>query len=336
MADKKNILLIGQTCWDRIIWPNGNRVERIGGSIYYIAKAVEYVAKKTMHCPTQITVWASVGKNDSSKMRNLLRSTNIKPYFIKQENTLQFQNKYLDKKKWTKRQQSVLVPPVPLTVEQAPKKLKKGKMAYDFILLLPLTPTDFCDIRNKFIPFLKKSWPGVPIGIALQGLLRKVNNDKVVSPHLSNDHITFIKDREVQKILCCAHLNIDEGEFLVKQLTPLDRICDLDKTMPEKIARELCEYGIKHVGLTDGGRGSWIAWRDKNGRVKTLYCPTPNITPIVKVPHVTGAGDTWFGVFAYMLLAQKFDPIISGLLATQFATLKCTTEGDLGKIKENL
>lgn len=329
------ILIAGQTCWDRIIWPSGKSRDRIGGSAYYATRAIQHVAA-IMHRSVSIDVWAPIGSDLRHKIEPGFESTSINKCFVPQEKTLSFENYYLSKTDWTRRKQKVVqVPDGRICAGNAHADIK-GRLSkgsyYQFALLLPLTPHDFPDLAADVVPFLLQSNPGLPIGLELQGLLRDV---PAIGGKVGRSLSEVLPKLLRQRAVCCAHANIDEGLFLVRELEKLGKGtragCTLNKSQPEKITLRLCEEGIGCVGLTDGGRGSWIAWRRADGKLDSQHSPTPNITKVVKTPHATGAGDTWFGVFAYLMLGLKYDPIIAGLLATQFATIKCERDGALGE-----
>lgn len=331
VARHMRILIAGQACWDEIVWPSGHSEEWIGGSVYYVTKAIQYMAE-IMQYPIEIDVWAAVGSDLIHRIAPRFEGTLIKTYFVAQEKTLRFRNHYRSERDWTRRDQQVLqVPDNGLCSAKAPEAIQRGANVKPlaFILLLTLTPYDFVNIAEDIVPFLWRSWPGVPIGLELQGLLRDVPREGgSVGRRLSEDLIALLKKRAIY----FAHANIDEALFLVKELARRSGItCALEESSPAEIALELCSHGVRYVGLTDGGRGSWIAWQSDDGKLHSQHSPTADITRNVKTPHATGAGDTWFGVFAYALFGRGFDPISAALLATQFATLKCTQKGALGE-----
>jgi len=326
------ILIVGQTCWDDIVLPSGKCYDRIGGSAYYATKAIQHVAE-IMHRRVSIDVWVPVGSDYKHRIEPRFDSTFINCYFVAQEKTLRFKNQYVSDSDWTRRTQEVLqIPDGRICAGNAPSEVKvrlsQGSY-YQFALLLPLTPHDFTDIAADMIPFLIQNNPHLQIGLDLQGLLRDVHpGGERVDRRLSEVLPKLLK----QHAVCCLHANIDEGLFFVRELADRHGVSStVNELSPTEIALELCRHGIRYVGLTDGGRGSWIAWQSPDGRLHAQHNPTADITSVVGIPHATGAGDTWFGIFAYALFGRRFDPISAGLLATQFATIKCTCGGALGE-----
>lgn len=325
------VLIAGQACWDQIVWPSGQTCNHIGGSVYYVTKTIQFTAK-LMHHRAQMDVWSPVGLDFRSSIEPKFRSTMINRYFVSQARTLHFKNYYVSEDDWTRRKQEVLqTSDAPMVAAEIPpeidQKLQQG--AYDFILLLPLTPYDFADIATDMVAYLREKAPKTPIGLELQGLLRDVPTESgQVGASVSDSLLRLLDEGGV----LCAHANIEEGLFLQRTLAKRRGVpCDLTESSPTKLAIELCGQGFGCIGLTDGGRGSWIAWQSPDGEFCTQHSPTPDITKIVQTPHATGAGDTWFGAFTYTFLGRKLDPILAGLTATQLATLKCCKEGALGE-----
>jgi len=326
------ILIVGQTCWDDIVLPSGESYDRLGGSAYYAAMAIQHVAE-IMHRRVSIDVWVPVGSDYRHRIEPRFDSSFINSCFVAQQKTLRFKNHYISESDWTRRTQEVLQrPDGRICTRNAPaeikEKLNQGSY-YQFALLLPLTPYDFTDIAADTIPFLIHNNPHLHIGLELQGLLRDVHaGGKGVERRLCEVLPELLKQRSV----CSLHANIEEGLFLVRGLANrLGVTSTLNESSPTEIALELCRHGIRYVGLTNGGHGSWIAWQSQHGKLCAQHCPTTDITSVVGILHATGAGDTWFGVFAYALLGCRFDPISAGLLATQFATIKCAYDGALGE-----
>jgi len=86
------MLVIGQACWDEIVWPSGEISRpRIGGGIYYATKAIQYIAE-IMHRRVSIDVWALVGSDFRKPIETMFSSNVINRYFVNQEKTLRFSN----------------------------------------------------------------------------------------------------------------------------------------------------------------------------------------------------------------------------------------------------
>lgn len=320
---QSEVLIAGQTCWDEIVEPSGHSYGAVGGSVYYTSKAIEYAAK-LVHQKITIDVLAPLGTDYDNMISPMFNNLSINKYFITQNHTLQFKNQYLSENDWTNLTQEVIqIPDERISSINIPEAIKKklDNKLYSYVLLLPLTPYDFSDINSDIIPLLKSNNPSLHIGLEVQGLLRDVpEKGGIVRSHVSDAIITLLKERAIS----CIHVNIKEGLFLVNGLAnKLGVVSKLTENTPIEIALEICKYGVQYVGLTDGGKGSWIAWQSENGQLHHQHIPTPDITKTVPSLRATGAGDSWFGIFTYALFVRKLDPIIAGCLATQLATIKC-------------
>jgi sulfofructose kinase len=76
-------------------------------------------------------------------------------------------------------------------------------------------------------------------------------------------------------------------------------------------------YGVRHAGVTRGGRG--YIWKCRDGRGRQSAFPVP-------VVDTTGAGDTFHGVFA-LCVASGLDDAVSARVASAAAALKCRRLG---------
>lgn len=317
------ILIAGQTCWDEIIEPSGHSYGAVGGSVYYTSKAIEYAAELVQQ-KISIDVLAPLGADFNHIIGPMFNNYSINKYFINQNRTLRFKNKYLCEDDWTNLIQEVIqIPDEPISSTNIPEAVKKKlyNNSYCFVLLLPITPHDFSDIHSDIIPLLKSNNPSLCIGLEIQGLLRVVpEKGGIVGAQVNDEIIAILKEGTIS----CIHANVKEGLLLMKRLENKQGfVGDLMEDTPSKIALEICKCGVQYVGLTDGGKGSWIAWKSNNGQFHHQHIPTPDITKAVPSLRATGAGDSWFGIFTYALFVRKLDPVIAGCLATHLATIKC-------------
>ncbi|MBN2131929.1 MAG: TIR domain-containing protein [Sedimentisphaerales bacterium] len=335
-----HVLAIGHTCLDTIIDQSGeprvNDEPRAGGSTLYGTRAMAYMADQ-MRCQVSIDLVATLGDDHGYRIEGEFFKRSIRRYFLPRQNTLRFENRYPTTERMDRQQKVLSIPEKPISAQEIKKecpevvkRLASGR--YDIVLLLPLTPHDFLDIAIDMVPFLKETYSEVTIGLDLQGLTRDVSpQGGPVGWRLSDSLPLLLKQHAVR----CAHASIREAQFVLDTLAtpknppPCPPVAeDADA---ERIARGLCKQGIDFVGLTDGEQGSWVAWRSPDSdSPPSKHIPTPLITEEARVSYATGAGDTWFGIFAYLLSGLQFPPLAAGCLATQFATIKCQGPDALG------
>ena len=328
---QQRILVIGQTCWDQIVLPSGSTYDRVGGSVYYVSRAIRYIAR-LMRKNVQIDVWAHVGEDFGSDIETAFDLPGVNRAFHFQERTLRFLNRYTNEVDWTQREQEVLqTANSKIRTSNIPREVAQElkNRSYQVVFILPLTPGDFSDLTNDMIPFLRAADPDLEIAVELQGFTRGFPpGGGQVTMKLDPGLLSLLQHQAIS----CAHCSVDEGRFLLQELAKLlGRPAPSGRLNPPRIGSHLARHGIKCCGVTNGGKGSLVAWRDAEGGFPTQSIPTPNISSVVKEPRATGAGDTWFGILAYLLLALRFPVIVSGCLATQFATLKCLNPGALGE-----
>jgi hypothetical protein len=321
-----HILIIGPICWDEIIYPSGEREGHIGGSVFYTTQAILYIAKYLRY-PVSIDVWAHVGKDRHHLAESLFNESNVTRYYTLQERTLQFTNEYVDEHDWTKREQTVTQPVAkPIGSPEAPEEIteKLRENQYRAIFLLPLTPYDFMDLTADMVPYLKRYDSESNIAIELQGFMRDFPADGgIVTSRVSEALPLLFK----QQTVGCMHCSVEEGIDLVQAFNNYDNAQQLPL---ETIATQICRYGVRSVGLTNGDQGAFVAWQNIRGAYVSQHIPTVGLSQLAIQPYVTGAGDTWFGIYGYALLGLGFPPVLAASLATQFATLKCLRDGALG------
>jgi len=318
-----NILVIGPICWDEIIYPSEKLDGQIGGSVFYVTKALLHIAKY-LHYPVSIDVLALLGKDHYQAAEAVFDQTSITRYYLFQERTLQFRNTYIDESDWTQREQTVIHPVThPMCSTDVPKEVteKLQKNDYTLIFLLPITPYDFVDLMTDMIPYLRRYNPEILIAIELQGLTRYFpEHGGAVTNRISPSISQLFK----QQATSCAHCSIEEGILLIRTLNQLGE--GAEPIALDSIATEMCRCGLQNVGVTDGDQGAFVGWQNMEGMYCSQHIPTIDVSKIIPQPFVTGAGDTWFGVYGYTFLGLGLSPVISASLATQFATLKCLNE----------
>ena len=320
------ILIIGPICWNEIIYPSGERDGQIGGSVFYTTRAILHIANY-LQSPVSIDVWAHVGNDRYHAAESLLNEPNIARYYALQERTLQFANQYVDEHDWTHREQMVMQPVTnPISSHEAPQAITERLQnhQYQAIFLLPLTPYDFLNLTADMIPYLKRYDSESNIAIELQGFMRDFPSDGGVVTSYVNDALPLLFK---QQAVGCVHCSVEEGIELIQAFGNHDNA----QQMPlEAIATQICRYGVRSVGLTNGDQGAFVAWQNAQGTCVPQHIPTVGLSQLAIQPYVTGAGDTWLGVYGYALLGLGFPPVVSASLATQFATLKCLHDGALG------
>jgi len=329
----KRFLVVGQCCWDTIITDANERYAHTGGSAYYVSRAMVYAAKH-LQSRVAVDVCGHLGEDRAVPIRNSFQCPAIGLHFTPGTKTLHFENRLVDKEDYARVEQVIKCMAdkaisESFLGEQLVQRLKQE--SYEMALLLPLTPRDFGDLAGGFVPFLRTTCPSLKIGLELHGLTRQVSS---YGGPVGNEVSEVLLHLLQGGVIHCAHCTIDEGLLVVKALAECDGVrCPVNESSTgDEIALALCDKGnVDYVGLTDGGRGSWVAWRKDDASVSVQAIKTLDLSKLLERPHPTGAGDTWFGIFAYARFGLNLPPIVAGVLATGFATIKCGQKGALGE-----
>ena len=280
-----DICCIGHITLDKIVTP-ASTVFMPGGTAYYFSYAL------TGLCKNYLLVTA-VADSEMTSVKELEQiGINVKRLHTK--HTVAFENCYGNNP--DERTQRVWQQADALQLKDL------SDVEAEFFHLGPLLSND---ISSEIIKALAAKGK---VSLDVQGLLRRVENEQVISTDWS----------EKQQLLPYVYF-LKANEEEMKTLTGTDDI--------EQGAKQLAEWGVKEVIITLGSKGS-VVYRENNFYQITAFHAR-------QIVDATGCGDTYMAGYLFKRM-QNTSIRQAGEFAAAMATLKIEASGPVGTTEKEI
>lgn len=251
------IVVIGTTCRDTNILPDGTVRQTTGGKAYYMSHALA-----ALGVPVYVVTWTDASDRE---LLELYDRSGIPRTAIPVASSVAYTNRYLDPA-GNHREQEAVVPRFALRLNTLPDEALTAVSQSSCIALA----TDHEDVvTDTFLEQLRTT-TNASFAVDFGTFLRRVAPDhRVQFAPVWPDHIPY-------------------GLLDIAVLSGEDVPLSYREQPPDVIARTLIQRGLRETLVTIGSRGSVLATRDGTHTV----APYP-VTPV----DPTGAGDTFFAAY---------------------------------------
>ncbi len=201
-----DIVLLGNFSKDRIVLPNGDKIEKPGGGVYYGAFPLKKLG-------VNVGVCTKLARDDFGLLFEF-KEKNIPLMPIETASTVSIENIYPEKDMGI-RQQRILAQGEKIKAEEVP--------------LFKTIFIHFTSLLNEIpLELIKKFFNQAKISLDVQGFTRKVEGTKIVRQ-------AWLEKEKILRYVTILKLDLEEGEILTGKKNPEDIGQSLIKFGPREI-----------------------------------------------------------------------------------------------------